>query len=327
MKMEGKLSRLSSVNSLDCIESCTNMECLTFRGEMIKRLNAMEERINKNSDNYDSLSKNVIGLQNNIFTVSQQVGEITRSGKQHESDPTMEQLKKLIERNIPPQPLTMFVLSKNKLAKIAEVMSCCDSKCLPAGSLCRNGNGIVKIQKCGILAKYLSSTQNLEGNRPIMVVAESEFMRANIPSDVSGQTYVVFYAEMKVIPDTDENIDCKAELGLYKDANCFFRVSSDGHYYTATTKRMFSEPLTGCVIFGVGQIFPPRNKPNAPTQIFFTMNGKQIDKTILMSEDVDLLPHIIVKNCDAEVNFGMDDTKPFTYDIGKHEAAYENQWN
>uniref|UniRef100_A0A915LLY4 SPRY domain-containing protein n=1 Tax=Meloidogyne javanica TaxID=6303 RepID=A0A915LLY4_MELJA len=322
--MEGKLSRLSSVNSLDCIESCTNMECLTFRGEMIKRLNAMEERINKNSDNYDSLSKNVIGLQNNIFTVSQQVGEITRSGK---SDPTMEQLKKFMERNIPPQPVTVFVLSKNKLAKIADVMSCCDSKCLPAGSLCRNGNGIVKIRECGILAKYLSSTQNLEGNRPIMVVAESEFMRANIPSDVSGQTYVVFYAEMKVIPDTDENMDCKADLGLYKDANCFFRVSSDGHYYTATTKRMFSEPLTGCVVYGVGQIFPPRNKPNAPTQIFFTMNGKQIDKTILMTEDVDLLPHIIVKNCDAEVNFGMDDKKPFTYDIGKHEAAYDNQWN
>jgi len=40
-----------------------------------------------------------------------------------------------------------------------------------------------------------------------MVVAESEFMRANIPSDVSGQTYVVFYAEMKVIPDTDENME------------------------------------------------------------------------------------------------------------------------
>jgi len=44
---------------------------------------------------------------------------------------------------------------------------------------------------------------------------------------------------------------------------------------------MFSEPLTGCVVFGVGQIFPPRNKPNAPTQIFFTMNGKQIGLNIL----------------------------------------------
>uniref|UniRef100_A0A914NC78 Uncharacterized protein n=1 Tax=Meloidogyne incognita TaxID=6306 RepID=A0A914NC78_MELIC len=203
-------------------------------------------------------------------------------------------------------------------------MSCCDSKCLPAGSLCRSGNGIVKIRKSGIFAKYFCSTQNLEGNRPIMVFAESEFMRANIPSYVPGQAYAVFYAEMKVIPDTDENIDWKAELGLYKDANCFFRVSSDGHYYTATTKRMFSEPLTGCVVFGVCQIFPPRNKPNSPTQIFFTMDGKQIDKTILMTEDVDLLPHIIVKNCNAEVNFGMDDTKPFTYDIGKHEAAYDN---
>jgi len=77
MKMDRKLSTLSIANSLDDIESCTNMECLTFRGEMIKRLNAMEERINKNTDNYDSLSKNVIGLQNNIFTVSQQVGEIS----------------------------------------------------------------------------------------------------------------------------------------------------------------------------------------------------------------------------------------------------------
>ncbi|KAL7071807.1 hypothetical protein ACQ4LE_008723 [Meloidogyne hapla] len=126
---------------------------------------------------------------------------------------------------------------------------------------------------------------------------------------------------MTVKPDTDENMDWKAEIGLYKNNDCFFRVSSDGHYYTASSNRMFKEPLTGYVVFGVGQIFPPRNKPNTPTQIFFTMDGKQIDKTILMAEDVDLLPHIIIKNCDAEVNFGND--KAFVYDIEAHEAAYE----
>nr|CAD2174929.1 unnamed protein product [Meloidogyne enterolobii] len=282
--------------------------------DLIKKIEIeKEEKIRKNREECANELLRMPKIQDILDGITEQFNkEIEEEYKQK-----MEELKKKYEEQV-------LVLPKNKLVKVDEVMSCCDSKCLPAGSFCCNGNGIVKIRECGIFAKYFCSTQNLEGNRPIMVVAESEFMRANIPSDVSGQTYVVFYCEMIVIPDTYKNMDWKAELGLYKDANCFFRVSSDGHYYTATTKRMFSEPLTGCVIFGVGQIFPPRNKLNAPTQIFFTMDGKQIDKTILMSEDVDLLPHIIVKNCDAEVNFGMDDTKPFTYDIGKHEADYDN---
>ncbi|CAK5051355.1 unnamed protein product [Meloidogyne enterolobii] len=112
MKMDRKLSTISIANSLDDIESCTNSECLTFRDEMIKRLTAMDENLKKNADKYDSLCTIVMELQLKVTNVYQQIGEIHQSGKQQEADSTMEQLKKLVERNIPPQPITVSLKEK-----------------------------------------------------------------------------------------------------------------------------------------------------------------------------------------------------------------------
>lgn len=38
-----------------------------------------------------------------------------------------------------------------------------------------------------------------------------------------------------------------------------------------------------------------------------------------------MLPHILMKGVDVEVNFGNDSAKPFVYDIYSHEAAYSKE--
>nr|CAD2183512.1 unnamed protein product [Meloidogyne enterolobii] len=59
--------------------------------------------------------------------------------------------------------------------------------------------------------------------------------------------------------------------------------------------------------------------------VFFTKNGKQIGKGILLMENTgSYKPHVWLKSCSVEANFGDDlETKPFTYDISKHTILKE----
>nr|CAD2193218.1 unnamed protein product [Meloidogyne enterolobii] len=74
-------------------------------------------------------------------------------------------------------------------------------------------------------------------------------------------------------------------------------------------------------IFGCGLVYPPSNKINYKfPYIFFTQNGKQIGKGILLKENFDSYkPYVELVCCSGETNFGNDlETKPFKYDISKH---------
>ncbi|KAL7072042.1 hypothetical protein ACQ4LE_008999 [Meloidogyne hapla] len=69
------------------------------------------------------------------------------------------------------------------------------------------------------------------------------------------------------------------QIGLRKDDK-FYRLSSDGNYHSndGTEKRFLNNSIVGNDVFGCGHIIPPKNKPNEPTQIFFTLNKKQIGR-------------------------------------------------
>nr|CAD2200121.1 unnamed protein product [Meloidogyne enterolobii] len=74
-------------------------------------------------------------------------------------------------------------------------------------------------------------------------------------------------------------------------------------------------------IFGCGLVYPPSNKLNEKfPYVFFTQNGKQIGKGILLKDNSDLFkPRVWLKSCSVDANFGNDlQTNPFTYDISKH---------
>ncbi|CAK5083697.1 unnamed protein product [Meloidogyne enterolobii] len=54
--------------------------------------------------------------------------------------------------------------------------------------------------------------------------------------------------------------------------------------------------------------------------LFFTQNGKQIGKAVLLEENKEVYePFISLKCCSVETNFGNDlKDKPFSYDVSKH---------
>nr|CAD2193216.1 unnamed protein product [Meloidogyne enterolobii] len=76
--------------------------------------------------------------------------------------------------------------------------------------------------------------------------------------------------------------------------------------------------------FGCGIVYPPSKKINEEfPYIFFTQNGKQIGKGILLKENSDSYkPYVLLSCCSVEANFGNDlETKPFRYDISKHSIT------
>ncbi|CAK5054667.1 unnamed protein product [Meloidogyne enterolobii] len=54
--------------------------------------------------------------------------------------------------------------------------------------------------------------------------------------------------------------------------------------------------------------------------VFFTQNGKQIGKGILLMENTgSYIPYVLLRSCSIEANFGNNlETRPFNYDISKH---------
>nr|CAD2194492.1 unnamed protein product [Meloidogyne enterolobii] len=73
-------------------------------------------------------------------------------------------------------------------------------------------------------------------------------------------------------------------------------------------------------IFGCGIVYPPTNMTNEFPYVFFTQNGKQIGKGVLLKDNSDSYkPRVWLNCCSIEANFGNDlESKPFTYDVSKH---------
>uniref|UniRef100_A0A1I8BLW4 SPRY domain-containing protein n=1 Tax=Meloidogyne hapla TaxID=6305 RepID=A0A1I8BLW4_MELHA len=69
-------------------------------------------------------------------------------------------------------------------------------------------------------------------------------------------------------------------------------------------------------IYGCGLVFPPTNKSEKSPYIFFTKNGKKVDRTYFGDYD-GFEPFIRLGCCSVEANFG---TKPFIYDVNNHYA-------
>ncbi|KAF7627104.1 hypothetical protein Mgra_00009614, partial [Meloidogyne graminicola] len=68
-------------------------------------------------------------------------------------------------------------------------------------------------------------------------------------------------------------------------------------------------------IIGCGLVYPPPNMTNKLPYIFFTKNGKQIGKAILLEKDCDSIkPFVGLTCCSIEANFGDNF---FIYDVDK----------
>uniref|UniRef100_A0A914MTR9 SPRY domain-containing protein n=1 Tax=Meloidogyne incognita TaxID=6306 RepID=A0A914MTR9_MELIC len=78
-------------------------------------------------------------------------------------------------------------------------------------------------------------------------------------------------------------------------------------------------------ILGCGVVYPPTSVNKLP-YVFFTQNGKQIGKGLLLKgkKQDNYEPSVTLKRYHLEANFGNDlKNKPFTYDISKHSVIDE----
>uniref|UniRef100_A0A914LJE1 SPRY domain-containing protein n=1 Tax=Meloidogyne incognita TaxID=6306 RepID=A0A914LJE1_MELIC len=215
-----------------------------------------------------------------------------------------------------------FVKIKNKWSQICGDKSykCCENKCIntykPIGK-CIKGNGFGNIIDDENI-KYINC---LEGgsDKLFAVFAENSFIK---PQNCFNYTF--YYFEIK----------CKFEREVIKDLN-WMNISlaccgqTKHNKFAAKTTTIYNEEkkyklstvISNNDIFGCGLVYPPTNKMNYKLPyIFFTQNGKQIGKGLLVKDNsCSYLPCVWLKCCSIEANFGNDlESKPFKYDVSKH---------
>ncbi|CAK5067954.1 unnamed protein product [Meloidogyne enterolobii] len=216
-----------------------------------------------------------------------------------------------------------FVEIKNKWSNIDNYWRCCDNVCIntfePIGK-CLNGNGYVNLISDENI-KYIYYKGGLHRrNESGSVTAENSFKKLQNCSNY------LYYFEVKSkfegMSNKDEKSIC---IGLRNS------ISDKSIYYFAMPAKISNENYekfklpalswNNNDIFGCGLVYPPNNKLNEEfPYVFFTQNGKQIGKGILLKDNfASYKPFVELICCSIEANFGSDlELKPFKYDISKH---------
>uniref|UniRef100_A0A914NHE5 SPRY domain-containing protein n=1 Tax=Meloidogyne incognita TaxID=6306 RepID=A0A914NHE5_MELIC len=219
-----------------------------------------------------------------------------------------------------------FIEIKNTWKYISEKYSkCCENKCIntdkPVGN-CIKGNGYVNL----ISDEYIRYYNCVEGKGNDIDVYVHVHAKNSFERPQNCFNYSLFYFEVKSKMERELN-NCLnwmvigviynesarfiAKCGLIKDEkNEEFKLST------------FS--WNDNDIFGCGLVYPPTMVNEFP-YIFFTQNGKQIGKALLLKNNSDRYqPYVVLRCCSVETNFGNNlETKPFIYDISKHFVCKE----
>uniref|UniRef100_A0A914NVV0 SPRY domain-containing protein n=1 Tax=Meloidogyne incognita TaxID=6306 RepID=A0A914NVV0_MELIC len=225
----------------------------------------------------------------------------------------LEQLTKSCKR-------ACFVQIKNKWEGI--INDCCVNKCSDeiTNTKCIKGNGFVKLTDDENI-KYI----NCVGrgiNKYFEVYTENDFEE---PYDCVD--YSLFYFEIKVKiegekfscisidlrNDNKEAISLRPLYGVVENEKReIFKLDDDFSWKDED-------------IFGCGLVYPPTEKDKKLPYMFYTKNGEQIGKAILLKENFDsYAPFVHLRCCSVEANFGNNlEIKPFCYDITKHFVIKE----
>nr|CAD2184932.1 unnamed protein product [Meloidogyne enterolobii] len=153
-------------------------------------------------------------------------------------------------------------------------------------------------------------------NKPALVYAENSF---KIPKEYCVN-YSLFYFEIKCKIEGEDNL---MHIGILNCENGCVRYFAEEPKIINDLNEKFKLSTFSWNdgdIFGIGVVYPPTNKINELPFVFFTQNGKQIGKAVLLKNNYDyLIPYVVLKNCSVEANFGDNlETKPFCYEISKN---------
>ncbi|CAK5068109.1 unnamed protein product [Meloidogyne enterolobii] len=212
----------------------------------------------------------------------------------------------------------VFVKIKNKWKEIGSVWKCCENDCIntnkPIGT-CTKGNGFANIINDENIKYFVG---NGGYDRDVVVYAENPFKK---PQNCFN--YSLYYFEVKCKFEKELNgSSLYMTIGL---RNCstsnYIRYSArDGEIYNRESLQLPTFSWNNNDIFGCGLVYPPINMLNEFSYVFFTQNGKQIGKGVLLKDNFDSYkPFVYLKCCSVEANFGNDlEAKPFKYDISEH---------
>nr|CAD2129035.1 unnamed protein product [Meloidogyne enterolobii] len=221
-----------------------------------------------------------------------------------------------------------FLEIKNKWI----ISNCCSKECIimdrPIGS-CIEGCGCVNLINDENIKYFVNHREGVgASNHFVRVYAENSF---NKPQYCS--TYSLYYFEIKCIFEGSKDLIPWMSIGLKNYRTEYYTIyhvrmdeiyHKQHFYFEAKLSTIFNNND----IFGCGLVYPSTNKMDEDfPYIFFTQNGKQIGKAVLLRKDglSSYYPFIVLQCCSVEANFGNNlKTKPFKYDITKHLVMEES---
>ncbi|KAL7072391.1 hypothetical protein ACQ4LE_008971 [Meloidogyne hapla] len=216
-----------------------------------------------------------------------------------------------------------FFKIANKWSKIKDELECCKYKCTntnkPTG-YCIEGNGFINLID-GENIKYINCLEGKGIDKRALVYSENRYKRPEYSIN-----YSLFYFEIKCKIEKENFNEQILNVGFRSSSNLIKLDIINGAFVSYKEILLKECKITSFTwnnndIFGCGLVYPPTNKTNKFPYVFFTQNGAQIGKSVLLK---DLYcdyyePYIILKCFSVETNFGNDlNLNPFIYDIKKH---------
>nr|CAD2163179.1 unnamed protein product [Meloidogyne enterolobii] len=215
-----------------------------------------------------------------------------------------------------------YIQIKNKWKYFDRREKCCEDNCVntntPTGK-CKNGNGFIEI----INDTDIEYNECIEGkgeNKHVHLNAENKFYK---PKNDCNFATLFYYYEIKI---KKEGNGCSS-FG-FRNTEEYTVLGNNGFIWykspSNTAEISFEIPSFSWNdgdIFGCGLVFPPTKMLEKHPYVFFTQNGDQIGKAVLLKEESDdyFNCYASLKCLSIETNFGNDlETKPFCFDISKH---------
>nr|CAD2165144.1 unnamed protein product [Meloidogyne enterolobii] len=175
---------------------------------------------------------------------------------------------------------------KNKWKYFDNIRKCCEDNCVntntPIGK-CKNGNGFIEIiNNTDIKYNKCIEEENMEAH----LNAENKFYKPKTDCNFAS---IFYYYEIKI---KKEGTGYSA-FG-FRNTKEYILLNNNGYIYYESpsntdeiSRKIPSFSWKDGDVFGCGLVFPPTKMLEKHPYVFFTQNGNQIGKAVLLKEESD----------------------------------------